>query len=138
MNNGEENKRMFRRGEVWVRQESTTPQQARRQSGMRPTRRKTKGRTQDYTTGKARKYMASKHQTTTRKSAYSWAPPKPKTGVIKLKHHALNTDETSHPHALVYLYHMIPTLPADQTEMNVTKRRCEHGTSQSANETTSP
>ena len=45
-----------------------------------------------------------------------------------IKHRALNTDETSHPHALVYLYHMIPTLPAEQTEMNVTTRRSEHRT----------
>ena len=84
-NNGKENKSMFRRGEVGSRQENATPQQTRRPSGTRPTRRKTKGRTQDYTSGKARKYMASKHQTTTRKSAYSWAPPKPKSGVTKHK-----------------------------------------------------
>ena len=83
--NSEENNSMFRRGEVWSRQENATPQQAQRQSGTRPTWRKTKGRTKDYTTGKVRKYMASKHQTTTRKSAYSWAPPKPKSRVTKHK-----------------------------------------------------
>ena len=85
MNNGEENKSMFHRGEVWSRQENAAPQKARRQSGTRPTQRKTKGRTQDYTMGKARTCMASKHQTTTRRSAYSWAPPKPKSGVTKHK-----------------------------------------------------
>ena len=84
-NNGEENKSMFRRSEVWRRQENATPQQAGGQSSTRPTRRKTKGRTRDYATGKARTYMASKHQITTCKSAYSWAPPKPKSGVTKQK-----------------------------------------------------
>ena len=43
-----------------------------------------------------------------------------------IKHLALNTDKTSHPHALVYLYHMIPTLPTEQTEVNGTTRRSEH------------
>ena len=78
---GEENKSMFRSGEVWSRQENATLQQAQRLRSTRPTRKKTKGRIQDYATGAARIYMESKHQTTTRKSAYSLAPPKPKSGV---------------------------------------------------------
>ena len=42
--------------------------------------------------------------------------------------HALNTEETSHPHALVYLYHMVPGFPAEQTDMNNTTGRSEHRT----------
>ena len=75
---GEENKSMFQRGEVWSHQENASPQQARRQSSTRRMRRKIEGRTQDYATCEARIYMASKHQATTHKSAFSWAPPKPK------------------------------------------------------------
>ena len=45
-----------------------------------------------------------------------------------VKHRALNTLETSHPHAVVYLYHMVPTLPAERTEMNGTTRQIEHRT----------
>ena len=45
-----------------------------------------------------------------------------------IKQRASKTDETSHPYALVYLYHMVPTLPGEQTEMNGTRRRSKNGT----------
>ena len=106
---GEKNKSMFRRGEVYSRQDTATLQQARRQSSTRPTREKTNGRIQDCTTGKVRRYKANKHQTTARKSAYSWAPPKPTSGGTRLRHVALNTNKTSSPCPCLFVSHN--TLP---------------------------
>ena len=119
-----ENKSMFRRGEVCSRQETDKPQQARRRRSTRPTRAKTNGRIQDCTTDEARKYKANKHQTTTRKSAYSWAPPKPTSGGAKLKHLALNTDKTSSPCPCLLIPH--DTLLTVQTEVKGTTRRGGH------------
>ena len=140
-NIGEGNKSMFRRGEVCSRQETAAPQQARRRISMRPTWGKTSGRIQDYTTGKARKYKANKQQTITRKSACSWATPKPTSADTKLKHLALNTDKNSSPCPCLFVPY--DTLLTEQTEVNGTTRRSErrrgHGDApyQKANNTTS-
>ena len=45
-----------------------------------------------------------------------------------IKHRTLKTNETSHPHALVYLCHMVPTLPAEQNDVTNTTGRSKHPT----------
>ena len=66
------------------------------------------------------------------KSAYSWVPPNQGVESPSVKQRALNTDETSHPHALVHLYHMVPTLLAEQT-----KHERHHGAERTPNMTKS-
>ena len=65
--------------------------------------------------------MVNKHQTTTDKSACSWALPKPKSGVTD---ETDETDETSHP--LVFLCHMVPILPTEQNDVTNTTGRSKH------------
>ena len=124
-NIGEENKSMFRSGEVCSRQETARLQQARRRRSTRPTRGKTNGRFQDCTAGEARKYRANKHQTTTRESAYSWALQKPTDGGTELKHLALNINKTSSLCPCLFVPHDI--LLTEQTEVKRTTRRSRHG-----------
>ena len=93
----EENKSMFRRGEERSSQETTRSQRAPRQRSRRPTQERQMDESRlHYGQGK-RKYKTNKHQTTTRKSSYSSAPPKPTSVGKKLKGPALNTDKTSSP-----------------------------------------
>ena len=123
-NIGEGNKSMVRRGEVCSREETATPEQARRRRSRRPTRGKTNGRIQDCTTGEARKYKANKRQTTTRESACYWASQNQRVETPSLKHLALNKDKTSSPCPCLFI--LYDTLLTEQTEVNGTTRQSEH------------
>ena len=132
--NGEENKSMFQRCEVWSRRENATPQQARRQSSTRERQgdevKTTLRVKQGYTRQANTKQPHIKALTLGRRENQRVESP-------SVKHRALHTDETSHPHALVYSHHMVPTLPAEQTYMNSATGRSEHRTLRKVNETTS-
>ena len=129
-NNGKENKSMFRRGEVWSRQENATPQQAPRQAARDQRGEMNKDTLK--TTLQVRQGHTWQAKTKQRHVKALTLGPRQNQRVespsIHHQHRALNTDETSHPHALVSLYHMIPTLAAEQTEMNGTTGRSEHRT----------